>query len=95
MRNCFLLLICCSILLGILTGCRGDIPFVHSDEEVLIPGDNKAPVTGFFLLNEGNMGSNKATIDFFNYEKNIFSSNSYYSNHFCILFRSGDRYSET
>ena len=90
MRNCFLLLICCSILLGILTGCRGDIPFVHSDEEVLIPGDNKAPVTGFFLLNEGNMGSNKATIDFFNYETGKYMRNIYPSRNPDVVKELGD-----
>lgn len=90
MRNCFLLLICCSILLGILTGCHGDIPFVHSDEEVLIPGDNKAPVTGFFLLNEGNMGSNKATIDFFNYETGKYMRNIYPSRNPDVVKELGD-----
>ncbi len=62
-----------------LQSCRGD------DEE-LVPStwtqvaspEVPQSVTGFYLLNEGNMGSNKATLDFFDgvtgyYHKNIFA----------------------
>ena len=34
-------------------------------------------VKGFFLLNEGNMGSNKSTIDFFSYETGKYLRNIY------------------
>ena len=60
--------------------CRND------DDEIIpsvitkvTPSDSvPGPVKGFFLLNEGNMGSNKATLDYFNYasggyHKNIFA----------------------
>ena len=47
-----------------------DIPVVYPDPEV---GDIK----GFFLLNEGNMGSNKATIDYFDYETGVYTKNIY------------------
>lgn len=66
-----------SVLL-VLTACRGDDPLlVH---EVVTPiAHTKAPtsVAGFYLLNEGNMGSNKATLDFADlatgqYHRNIF-----------------------
>lgn len=68
--------------------CRHDIPFVYSEEEIVsepgtggepvIPGVDGKPTTGFFLLNEGNMGSNKCTLDFFDrstgtYHRNIYA----------------------
>lgn len=63
----------------LLSSCRND------DEEIIssvitqvAPSDSvSGPIKGFFLLNEGNMGSNKATLDYFDYttgkyHKNIF-----------------------
>ena len=62
----------------VFTGCRGDIPFIHSEEEELSPGGTGGEsVKGFFLLNEGNMGSNKSTIDFFSYETGKYLRNIY------------------
>lgn len=70
------------LALGMLLffSCRND------DDEIIpsvitkvTPSDSvPGPVKGFFLLNEGNMGSNKATLDYFNYasggyHKNIFA----------------------
>lgn len=64
------------LLLCLLAGCRGDIPFLHSEEELLQPVQHRH-IRGFFLLNEGNMGSNKASLDFFDvgtgkYQRNIY-----------------------
>ena len=72
------LLISLLALAATLSACRGDIPFIHSEEEELSPGGlgNKS-VKGFFLLNEGNMGSNKASIDFFSYETGKYLRNIY------------------
>lgn len=73
-----------------LAACRHEIPFVYSDEETVtkpesrpgdivdIPGENLSFTTGLFLLNEGNMGSNKCTLDFFDkttgkYHRNIYA----------------------
>ena len=64
------------LLLCLLAGCRSDIPFLHSEEEQLQPVQHRH-IRGFFLLNEGNMGSNKASLDFFDvgtgkYQRNIY-----------------------
>ncbi len=65
-------------LAAALSACRGDIPFIHSEEEELSPGGlGNISVKGFFLLNEGNMGSNKASIDFFSYETGKYLRNIY------------------
>jgi DNA-binding beta-propeller fold protein YncE len=67
----------CVAYLAFFTSCRGD------EEELLppvitpvTPGES-GQVKGFFLLNEANMGSNKASIDYFDsnsgdYYKNIY-----------------------
>ena len=66
------------MLVTVLAGCRGDIPFLHSEEEELTPGGaGNGSVKGFYLLNEGNMGSNKASLDFFSYETGKYMRNIY------------------
>lgn len=55
------------------------------DEQLVIPGDEtqldsvrrEVEYAGFYLLNEGNMGSNKATLDFFNFKTGIYQKNIY------------------
>jgi YVTN family beta-propeller protein len=61
-----------------LSSCRDDDDeIVPSEEEPVTPGSGKGPVKGFFLLNEGNMGSNKATLDYFDYETGNYTRNIY------------------
>lgn len=75
---CSLLLIPCS-----LTSCRGDEIIFPAEYEVL-PMESRelssfAPnePVGMYLLNEGNMGSNKATIDYLDFCKGIYIRNIY------------------
>lgn len=82
------LLVLCSLILG-LQSCREDLYIF--EEEVVDIDDGKplnpdgeieivdGGVQGFYLLNEGNMGMNRASIDFFNFEtakyhRDIFSA---------------------
>ena len=57
-------------LLGILTGCcllacRDELPVLPSDEIDVGKGAlGSVSIKGMYLLNEGNMGSNKCTLDF-------------------------------
>ena len=37
----------------------------------------KSEIVGFYLLNEGNMGSNKATLDYYDYASGIYTRNIY------------------
>ena len=75
---CSLFLIPCS-----LTSCRGDEIIFPAEYEVL-PMESKElssfaqnePI-GMYLLNEGNMGSNKATIDYLDFSKGIYIRNIY------------------
>ena len=79
------------LLVTVLAGCRGDIPFLHSEEEELTPGGaENDSVKGFYLLNEGNMGSNKASLDFFSYETGKYMRNIYPSRNPDIVKELGD-----
>ena len=75
---CSLLLIPCSLI-----SCRGDEIIFPAEYEVL-PIESRElssfaqnePI-GMYLLNEGNMGSNKATIDYLDFSKGIYIRNIY------------------
>ena len=57
------------------------------DENFIIPSENEIPdgviprpdasIKGVYILNEGNMGSNKCTLDFFDYTTGIYHRNIY------------------
>lgn len=58
--------------------CNDDDRILGNDQEV-IGNPSPTEITGFYLLNEGNMGSNKASIDFMNlvtgtYNRNIYAT---------------------
>lgn len=73
-RKCFLLLCSCLFLVS----CREEEPIIPSTgTEVVYPDPEVGSVKGFFLLNEGNMGNNKATLDYFDYETGIYTKNIY------------------
>lgn len=61
-----------------MTSCRQDEDIIPStSKQVIYPDPNPGEIKGFFLLNEGNMGSNKATLDYFDYETGIYTKNIY------------------
>jgi len=60
----------------LLTGCRRDEPVTPPEEEQ--KGDTvRNEITGFYLLNEGNMGSNKSTLDYYDYTTATYRRNIY------------------
>lgn len=55
----------CALLVG-MTSCRKEMPVTPPEEEH--KGDTVlSEIAGFYLLNEGNMGSNKSTLDYYDY----------------------------
>lgn len=66
-------------LLTSFTACRDDVEMILSEEiEFEIDFSREVGVyQGFYLLNEGNMGSNKATLDFYNFETGVYTRNIY------------------
>jgi len=56
--------------------CRKEIEIFSPEEEVVsIP--EYTSIQGFYLLNEGNMGSNKSTLDYYDYETGTYYRNIY------------------
>lgn len=64
------------IVLAFLTSCRTDDIIVRQEVVEGLPSENTA-IKGFYMLNEGNMGSNKCTLDFFDYTKGTYYRNIY------------------
>lgn len=84
-------LLCSLSILAILqTACRGEIPIMQTEEEWITPSYAGSPIKGLFLLNEGNMGSNKASIDFFDYTTGKYNRNIYPSRNPSIVKELGD-----
>lgn len=70
LRN--LILLFTSLIL--LSSCRKDeVIYTSGNNQVTPPVDGKEYI-GFYLLNEGNMGMNSATIDYFNYEDGTYTT---------------------
>lgn len=74
MRINYLAIMALTLLLG---SCRVDEDIIPSTDSGVTEGVEPGDIKGFFLLNEGNMGSNKATLDYFDYETGIYTRNIY------------------
>ena len=60
------------------TSCREEsIIFPPEPNHVTDPAEKFSEIEGFYLLNEGNMGSNKSTLDRFDYSTGIYTRNIY------------------
>lgn len=76
MKTSRLLLIPALCLALTAVSCRDeDVIFIPETVPVTTP--EYSDISGFYLLNEGNMGSNKATLDFFDYSTGVYSRNIY------------------
>lgn len=64
-----------SVLLTCLfVSCRQDVEILTPEEEQLDKPEYTS-ISGFYLLNEGNMGSNKSTLDFYDYATGTYRRN--------------------
>lgn len=64
------------LVIYLSTSCRKDEEITEStSEQVIYPDSDPGEIKGFFLLNEGNMGSNKSTLDYFDYTTGIYTKN--------------------
>jgi len=64
------------LILSIFSACRTDDTIVKEERDNIAEPEFTS-IKGFYLLNEGNMGSNKATLDFFDYETGTYRRNIY------------------
>jgi DNA-binding beta-propeller fold protein YncE len=58
----------------LLTACREDVEIFES-ETVVVSVPEYTSIQGFYLLNEGNMGSNKSTLDYYDYTEGEYHRN--------------------
>ena len=65
-----------AVLIG-LSSCRKEDEIIRPTQTGITEPRTDTKIKGFYLLNEGNMGNNKATIDFFNYETGCYNKNIY------------------
>ncbi len=75
-RNIVFLLIL-PIISVAATSCREDELVVPTEYDIIGDEMPDSPVQGLYLVNEGNMGSNKCTIDFFDYHTGLYARNIY------------------
>lgn len=73
-----------------LFGCREELPVLDSEKEYITYPTDPQTIEGFFLLNEGNMGSNKCTIDFFSARGGYYLRNIYPESNPSIVKELGD-----
>ena len=64
------------LFLLLLQSCRHDV-IVWPSEEEEVGGTRTDSILGFYLLNEGNMGSNKCTMDYYDYTTGTYIRNIY------------------
>ena len=68
----------CFLVLLLLASCRKEVE-VFMNEDIDLGDASQNGFAGFYLLNEGNMGSNKSTLDYFDfttgkYQRNIYAA---------------------
>lgn len=78
-------------LLTVATSCREDELVVPTEYDIIpeSPSPGTA-VRGFYLVNEGNMGSNKCTLDYFDYFTGLYARNFYAERNPNVIKELGD-----
>ena len=78
-------------ILHCITGCREDELVVPTEYDIIadVPAAD-THIRGFYLVNEGNMGSNKCTIDYMDYFTGLYSRNIYAERNPNVIKELGD-----
>lgn len=74
MKHFYKLLAITAILSIIFSGCSKDDPIIDADEDQL-PSQTVTSIAGFYLLNQGNMNTNKASLDYYDYSSGLYRKN--------------------
>lgn len=79
------------LLLLSVVSCREDEIVVPTEYEIIsdVPSPD-TKIRGFYLLNEGNMGSNKCTLDYFDYFTGLYARNFYAERNPNVIKELGD-----
>lgn len=78
-----------TIVVLLFSACRTDDVLVDM-EKIHVTQPEYTDVEGFYLLNEGNMGGNKATLDYFDYEEGTYFRNIYAERNPTVVKELGD-----
>lgn len=89
MKN-FSLIIYFLPLLMVATSCREDELVVPTEFDIVGDERPESSIRGFYLVNEGNMGSNKCTIDFYDYTTGLYARNIYAERNPQVIKELGD-----
>jgi hypothetical protein len=67
-----------ALVIGLISvaGCRKD-DIIYIPESVPVSTPEYSDLQGFYLLNEGNMGSNKSTLDYYDFSTGVYTRNIY------------------
>ncbi len=80
-----------TIMLLSITSCREEESIIPSTQTTITdPYTTLGEIKGFFVLNEGNIGSNKATLDYFDYASGEYSKNIYAERNPAVVKELGD-----
>lgn len=84
-------LLAAALLIAVSSGCR-DVDYIlpSEDEDTNDTAGVVASVAGLYLLNEGNMGSNKCSLDFFDFATGIYTRNIYPERNPTVVKELGD-----
>ena len=77
-------------LLMVATSCREDELVVPTEYDIVGDMPAQSSVRGFYLVNEGNMGSNKCTLDYYDYTTGLYSRNFYAERNPTVIKELGD-----
>lgn len=65
------------VVLACAISCRKDLKPIPEQQQQVLPPDPVSSVKGFYLINEGNMNMNKASLDYMDYTTGIYRKNIY------------------
>lgn len=78
MRYKAVLWILAAVMALFVTGCREDELVVPTEYDIITDGNpGETNIRGFYLVNEGNMGSNKCSLDYMDYFTGLYARNFY------------------
>ncbi|MDE6509489.1 MAG: YncE family protein [Muribaculaceae bacterium] len=90
LRKALLLFFVLSLLM-VATSCREDELVVPTEYDIIPERpDPSSSIRGFYLVNEGNMGSNKCTLDYFDYMTGLYARNFYAERNPSVIKELGD-----
>lgn len=77
-------------LLLVATSCREDELVVPTEYDIIGDEAPASAIRGLYLVNEGNMGSNKCTLDYYDYMTGLYSRNFYAERNPNVIKELGD-----